>query len=500
MIPVPLRKIFFITAVLAAAGWLMWLFDDGLGIGWPSNALRNWQQFGPAALHGVLVYNPGGFDAVAQPQVYHGMSPYYLYPVYFCTQLFGWTGLGTLSFHLLLAVLVLWGVWSLLGKGEFALLVAIAVILTPGYGRWQKSIDPNVISVLLGIPYAAIVTGLLKKSKLQRADFFGLAFLTIAFVPLNWTTAWLLAPFGIFLLLSTHIRRATAMAFLSLAATGAMAFVFISMHAKSGGSGTGGHFLGGYTWGNYGYGEGLTTSRAFTRIFFVAVVGLLPLLGIWLVAGWRKSHGSARKLLNAGLPLAVALLEIAAMRNYFGNHPWMSAPVVIAGLVFSCALLAENSVPPGPENCGRCQRQWLLAAACFIYALLVLAFYRTNGSEGRSLTSLVRHETARTDWIVVVKNLDPTTAHLADRLDETLDRHIALVDDVKDLPGGQRLAILTSVPMNGGQLIAEATAGADGLDATLQKAADWFNRTISHRNPGDRLEIPRHFYLYRPVP
>jgi hypothetical protein len=38
------------------------------------------------------------------------------------------------------------------------------------------------------------------------------------------------------------------------------------------------------------------------------------------------------------------------------------------------------------------------------------------------------------------------------------------------------------------------------MDAGLQKVANWFNRTIAHRKPGDRLEFAGHYYLYRPAP
>jgi hypothetical protein len=75
------------------------------------------------------------------------------------------------------------------------------------------------------------------------------------------------------------------------------------------------------------------------------------------------------------------------------------------------------------------------------------------------------------------------------------------VADLKELPAGQNITILTAAPMNGGQLIAQEQAGAGfGLDKLLQKTVDWFNRTISRRNPGDRPEIAAHYYLYRRAP
>ncbi|MDR3457173.1 MAG: hypothetical protein P4N60_06975 [Verrucomicrobiae bacterium] len=500
------RKSIFLATVLVASLWLLWLFDDGLGMGWPSDTLRNWQQCGVTTLHGALVFNPGGFEAVTAPQIYHGMSPFCLYTVLICTKLLGWTGLGTFSFFLVLGVLVLWGTWSLLGRGNFAQLAAVAVILSPGYGRWLVGIDPNAISVLLGIPYAAAVTELLKKPRLRAADSLLIFLLTGAFVILNWTTAWVLTPFGIFLLATSQVRRARAVKFLTVAAAGSILFVFSSMLAKSGGAAVGGggagqHFLGGYTWGNYGYGEGLTTSRAFIRIFFITTIGLLPVLLLWAMTAFHKFRVAPANGFIALLPLGVALLEIAAMRNYFGHHPWMAPPVVIVGLIFSINLLSATATESRPATGGGLKRLVFIAAVCLVYGLAVVSFYRANGSEGRSLTRMVRHETARTDWIVLVKNVDPVTAQQSDRLDGTLDRHVVVVDDLKDLPAGQSLAILTAVPMNGGQLIAQERVGSgSGLDAVLPKAADWFNRTISRRKPGDRPEFASQYYLYRPAP
>jgi hypothetical protein len=39
---------------------LLYMMDDGFGIGWIHNALRNWEQFGLFTLKGMLVTNHGG--------------------------------------------------------------------------------------------------------------------------------------------------------------------------------------------------------------------------------------------------------------------------------------------------------------------------------------------------------------------------------------------------------------------------------------------------------
>ena len=119
-----LTKIFLILFILGGCAWHQYLIDDGMGISWPQNVLRNWQESGFFTLHGKLVTNPGGFQAVTHPDVYTGMSPIFLYPVYGVTQIFAWTGLGVVPFQMLLALAVFWAVWDLLGRNQFSFFVA----------------------------------------------------------------------------------------------------------------------------------------------------------------------------------------------------------------------------------------------------------------------------------------------------------------------------------------------------------------------------------------
>ena len=133
-----LLKVVTVLFAILCGALLSHLIDDDLGLGWPHNVVRNWDEFGLLKLNGQLVTNPGGFDVVRHPEIYQGMSPVSLYPAYFATMLFAWTGLGTLSYHVLLSALVIWGIWELLGRTDFALLAATVTILLPGYLRWQK--------------------------------------------------------------------------------------------------------------------------------------------------------------------------------------------------------------------------------------------------------------------------------------------------------------------------------------------------------------------------
>jgi hypothetical protein len=504
----PKWEIAFIIGIVAASTWLLYLIDDGLGIGWPSNVLRNWQEYGLSTLHGSLVNNPGGFEAVRQPDIYYGMSPWSLGLVYFCTQIFDWTGLGTLAFHIILSLLIMWGIWSLLGKNTFALLVTVLVILCPGYGRWLKGLDPNAISVLLGIPYSAVIVGLLKQPKVGVKACLTMVLATMVYLPLNWTTAWFLTPFGVFLLFLPQVRRSIAVNYLLLTGIGSVAFVIWSATSKAGVHSSvavtpsGSHFLGGYTWGHEGYyQEGLSNIRMFIRVAFVVTAGLFPLFLIWTWKYWWTITRWNCLNRTSLLPIGTALLVIIGMRNYFVHHPWMAAPVVIVGLVFSLALL---SVEDG-KDCqlmSNCKQYWLviILAGAFFYGLTILICFRVNSINNFSVIHLVREATVRSDWIAVVKELDPVTAAISSRLSDELDRHVILVNEMKDLPRADNVVILSShqIQEDGVKLIAQAEIDSSKAGFVfLQKITTWFNLYISRRKVGDKIDYATDYYLYR---
>jgi len=506
------RKGIFILASVLAAAWLLRLFDNGIEVGWPSIVLNNWHEFGLFKLHGALVINHGGFEATTHPVIYYGMSPWYLYPVYICNELFQWTGLGTLPYHIVLAALVLWSIWNLLGKNNLALMVAVLVIVSPGYGRWQKLLDPNALSVLLGLPYAAVVTSLLKEPRLRPSHQIILFILTAMFVPLNWSTAWFLAPFGVFLLLNPEVRWRPAVVYLTLTAIGAMVFVGFSMVAKHAGAvpdastiavsakATPGRFLGGYTWGNYGYYEGLSSFRFFFRLFMVNIIGLLPLILWWGFATVAGIRNSCKQGIISLMPALTALLAPIAMRNYFCHHPWMGAPVVIAGLVLSMALLPKDESMR--QTFANLKWPATAAAIAFAYGFIVIAGFRANSKESMSLIELVRSHVPRNDTIVVVRTLDPETATLTSSLGETLgevlDRQMMTAETMNAAPKDVPAMILSSHPTDALPLVAEADATSTG--GIMTKAVTWFGKNIARRKADDKIEYQSHYYLYRLSP
>jgi len=509
-------KILVLLCVIGGCAWLQYLMDDGLGLSWPQNAMRNWQQFGLLKLHGKLVSNPGGFESITNPTIQRGYSPVCSYLAYFSTQIFAWTGLGTLSFHIILVIAVFWATWDLLGRDNFAFAVAAATVLSPGYARWQKYLDMNAICILLGLPYMAIVVSLLSKPRLGFGTIIGLLALTIMFLSLNWSTVWLLGPCVLLLLGLPQINRRAVILFVIMAAAGCGVIVVASVLSRASffnagtgngtGAGTGNldQFISTYLWGDASYGAGLTTRRAALRLSFVNVIGLLPVLvicGYPAVKYFRRQNSKDWFVIS---PFAASIAPVVVMRNYFAQHPWMATPVLLAGLIFSLVLLRVRMNLGGTTAGGEIipQQSILLlpavSLACFIYGLAVVMFLRANETNQLSLVNLVRHHTQRSSYVVILKNVDPAATELAPRLDEVLDRHVGVADDLDHLPASKdKIVILSSVPLNGAlKLLAQTSTDEKNSQSRLHKAADWFNRAIARRRPGDRLELASNYFLY----
>jgi hypothetical protein len=507
-----LSKIIALAIVITCSALLIYLVDDGLGIGWPQNVVRNWEQFGLISLRGQLVFNEGGFEAVTHPEIFKGISPVSLYPAYFTTELFGWTGLGTMSFHIVLALSVFWAIWELLGRSNFAFVTAIVAVSLPGYLRWQKGLDPCTIPVLLGLPYVTIIVSILRRPHLKLASLAGLFALTLCFTSLNWSTAWVCGPCALLLWFLPDVERRRTIVFVALFGLSCALLGIVSVMFKARNGGAGGanllEFLLSYTWGNIGYGLDLTTGKAPLRLAFVNGVGLLPLLLIfgYVIGGRLRRRQGIVPFVS---PLALAVLDLVIMRNYFGHHPWLAAPVLLVGIVFSLALLrTDNVIGIGPRSF-EAGVNWQTALGvvtvsfcCFAYGLSVLFFLRANDYSLLSLVRLIRHETGRSDLVVLVKEADPQTVQLAARLPEIFDRRLMVINELSDLPAVKTGAvILSAVPLDGKlRLMAQSESGEMNARSWETKVADWFNNFIARRRPGDRLDVPVVYYLYGVTP
>jgi hypothetical protein len=501
-------KIIAIPVVIICSAFLLNLLDDGLGLGWTHNVVRNWQEFGLFNLHGQLVFNAGGFEATTRPEIYKGISPVFLYLAYFSTELFGWTGLGTLSFHILLALAVFWATWELLGRNNFAFTTAIITVLLPGYLRWQKILDPCAIPVLLSLPYIAIILPILKKPHLKMASLAGLFAVTLCFTSLNWSTAWVCGPCALLLWFLPTVERRRTILFVALLGVSCALLGVVSVISKAGAGGTGSgsllQFILSYTWGNTGYGLNLTTGTTMLRLVFVNGVGLLPLLVIFgYVVGERFRRG--QRIWPHMWPLAAAVMDMVIMRNYFGHHPWLAAPLLLVGLIFSLILLrTDNVIGAGPADLQAAFTQHTalgvvaIFLCCFIYGLGVLFFFRANEANILSLIHFVRHETGRSDLILLVKDRDPQTAQFAPRFSEIFDRRVMVINELSDLPVVKsRAVILSAVPLTSKlKLLAQSNNGETKALSWDTKVADWFNKSIARRQPGDRLEVAVTYFLY----
>jgi len=97
-----------------------------------------------------------------------------------------------------------------------------------------------------------------------------------------------------------------------------------------------------------------------------------------------------------------------------------------------------------------------------------------------------------------VKDRDPQTAQLASRSREFFDRCVTVINELNESPAVKsRAVILSAAPLNGKQkLLAQSDKGGTKSQSWDTKVADWFNKSIARRQPGDRLEVAIGYFLY----
>lgn len=506
-------RAFIVAVVVVGSATLLHLIDDGLGIGWPQNVIRNWQDFGFLQLGGKLVINPGGFEVTSHPDIYKGMSPVSLYPAYFTMKLCGWTGLGTMSYHILLALAVFWAIWKLLGQDSLAFVAAAIAIMLPGYLVWQKGLDPNTVPILLGLPYVAVLISILKRRYLRFAAISVVCLLTLGFTAINWTTAWIFAPCTLLLWFLPSVKRSRTIWFVASAGLCSSILVIGSVLSRAGSEqGTAStsaliYFIGAYTWGNVGYGSNLTTVTALLRLVFVNGIALMPLLVLFAWIFWRKSRDGRMRWVSIS-PFVLTVLVLGIMRNYFGHHPWMASPLLLVGLIFSMSLAREfeKEAEFGTFSlaCGWNAelRNAGILIFCFAYSLSVILLFRSHEQNVLALVALIRQHTERSDVVIVLNDLDPKTAVLAPRFPYSFDRNVLVVKDLQALPVRQHGAVILStqslyVPKSICALLGRTYSGSVTSYSVVAKIDALFNQFISRRRSGDRLEVEASYHLYR---
>ena len=500
------KTILICACLLVANGVLQWLVDEDLGIGWTHNTIRNWEQFGLGTLKGQLVTNPGGYQALEQPEIYLGHRAASLLPAFFIGKLFAWTGMHFLPFHALLMLLILFGMWQLLGRTENAFFIGVVAILCPGYVLWPTSLDPNAIAVLVGIPYAAFVCWQLRQPSLSLSASILLLFVTMVFTAVNWTTALVHMQILLCLFLTRSVTWRRLLLYAVFGITAATVVVGISLASKLSKFDNGSsHFLqmlSGYTWGNTGYNVfGLTALTLLVRLTFINLIGLLPL---WLVWVWRLGchvKSEPARVVAALVPVGLAILQAVAMRNYFSHHPWMAAPLFLLGICLSLYLLPPVAKPADGKTPLTTQHL-LIGAASFGFGLVVLLFYHEHTIRSLSLVSLVRSHTARTDSIVVIHRVDPTIVgifEVGDRFGEAQDRRTiarAMLPDPEHPVAATCLLSDTALP-DSWSLVARNEPDRLESFPFISGPLKWFTQTIARRAPGDQMDLAETYYLYR---
>ncbi|MEI6078869.1 MAG: hypothetical protein WCS94_25060, partial [Verrucomicrobiota bacterium] len=288
-------QILVLLAAVTGAAWLTTLVDDGLGVGWVQVVVRNWEQFGFSNLHGKLVYNPGGFEVESHPKIYAGHRPASILPAFLCHHLLAAGDQGFVVYYGIMAAVVLLAIWQLLGRTERAFWLAAIVVLTPGYLRWQTSVDPNLAAVLFGFPFCAIVLSLLQRRVLKWTHWAALLLLTLIYTSVNWTTIFVHAMLLVTLLLLPCVSRRRLFGYAGLAAVIGGAVLLVSMASKvvrlpDGRAPSTGlvQTLLNYGWGNSGYGLDMGTKTACLRLLAANLMGLLPMLFFLGWQFWRR--------------------------------------------------------------------------------------------------------------------------------------------------------------------------------------------------------------------
>ncbi len=503
-----LRLAIAILLLLFASAILYQMVDDNLGIGWPNNVIRNWDQYGLLTLKGRLVINPGGAAALSQPDYYGGHRAASLYPAFVLRRAFAWTGAGMLPVLITLSLGVSVSVWWLMGRSDLALLTACAAGLCPGYLLHAADLDPNAMAALAGLPFAAIVLSVLRRPRLSVGTGAALTCLIVAYSSINWSTALVHGAIMAAIMVAPGITFRRLALYVGLAGGCALLVVAFSAIQKYGQSTSVTHFLAGYTWGNTGYdGRGLTTARAVVRLATVNTLGLFPLLLLCVyVVTTRPRSARSRKWLCV-LPLLTTLLGIGALRNYFGHHPWMAGPFLLVGVVLSFWVWID---PPTPvmrlKDAKPGAREVLIAVgfllAMFCFAWAVIFFYRSRQENVMPLINLVRLHTQRSVTLVIESNRDPDLAWEVLRLQEALDRHIKVVETLGAEFSFRGATLLLTASESGarGSLAGRSSHYRMKSLPWVDRLLAWYGRNISHRQAGDRIELAPDYLLYEVNP
>jgi hypothetical protein len=476
---------------------------------WTHNVLRNWEEYGFFKLGGKLVYNPGGHNAIISPRIYTGHHAASLYLPYLVASLSGDTKRAGLLFHILLAALTMGTTWHFLGRTQMALMVGCAAVLSPGFVRCNTFFDPLAVPVLLGLPVMCWSRDLLQRPSITWKSAFLLAIVMAGYSLLNWTVVFAFGIFAAYLFAAPETSRRSLFLFCSVAGVAAASIVAVSVLNKMQSGATidtpsrWSQYYNAYLFGPGGYmGNPMDWPKAILRLVAASVIGLLPLLSVcaWLI--WRRGLNFYWRSLS---PFFAALLLIALMRNYFAQHPWMAASVLIFGMIFSISLLKADRNGRndfrGPEvGTTHGFLAPAFAVASFLYCCAVVLLLRENSAGEDALRTLVQQNARRHDIIVVSRQTDALLAENAFRLSELFDRKIDVLDGLQPSTSdgiGESSFLLSASPPSNGRPELARTAHHDSFASDLaRKILACYRRNIARRAKGDRLETEPVHYLF----
>jgi len=481
------------VGVVLTSAWLTRFTDEGMGAGWAYDVLRNWEQYGFFHLHGQLVYNMGGFEVETHPEIYHNHRAVSLYPAFLCFHFLGGAA-GIFVYYTLMAAMVFWSIWQILGRTEAAFWLGGLAVLTPGFVRWQTSMDPNLVAALFGFPFGAAVLMLLRQPVWRWPQVLALSALVLVYSMINWTTAFVHGMVVAFMVVAPKLFWRRLFIYVGLGVVCAGAVVALSLVTRLDPSKDGGaaSLLTNYGWGNAGYGLDMATSTAVLRVAFTNLVGLLP---VWLFLAWRcRWPGLSFRLLAGFLPLLSAAGSFVVLRNYAGHHPWMTCHFILLGLILSAAALKLRL--PGRRGVPA----WAGIASVtltFGYASVMLALGHKHDDRQLALIHFIRDQTPRSG-ILLAQEHETEVCYLFSRLET--DRHSVVVPAALPIPVGDtnQFMVTTIKPPASSQRVAHLDL-RETSRSWMDRCLDWYAKSIAHRRPGDKVEVQAtDIYIYQP--
>ncbi len=265
-----------------------------------------------------------------------------------------------------------------------------------------------------------------------------------------------------------------------------------------------------YLFGPGGYaGYPMNWGKALIRLTAANLIGLLPLAMLYSWIGYRSFKRKRIFDWASLLPFGTSLMSIVGMRNYFAHHPWMAAPVLILGCIFSMALVTcEVSSSPSTQDAPSCptlkRTLWaFLVVGCFAYCYFIILVFRINSMGEDALISLIWKNSRRHDVVVVSHVSDPQMADNIKRWSELFDRKMMTLEDwnavrsVQPCSGMSACQLTSARRLDAHDFIAKSGIKTFFGQIPIQRLLNWYRVSIARREAGDRLQIEATYYLYK---